>query len=70
MSRRHSQVTAAAREAPHEPLWADTLHLVLAHGTLATRLLAAAGEDPSREDLRAVYARLFDYLAAEEPFLA
>jgi carboxylate-amine ligase len=61
--------TLNARGAPHEPLWADALHLVLAQGTLASRLLRAAGPQPDRRVLGMVYRKLCDCLAAEEPFL-
>jgi carboxylate-amine ligase len=61
--------TLDARGAPHEPLWADALHLVLAQGTLASRLLRAAGAQPDHRSLRTAYRKLCDCLAAEEPFL-
>ncbi len=44
------------------------LDRILSTGTLATRLLAAAGDNPGREKLRRVYAALADCLAADRMF--
>jgi gamma-glutamyl:cysteine ligase YbdK (ATP-grasp superfamily) len=40
----------------------------LRHGTLATRILSALPDEPSREELRAVFRRLADCLAGNELF--
>ncbi len=44
------------------------LALILDEGTLAERIVAATGPDPTRETLRAVYATLCDSLASGESF--
>ena len=48
--------------APHRELWRPRLERTLAQGTLARRLLAAAGSVPDRAALASVYARLCDCL--------
>jgi len=48
--------------------WTDALDLALSEGPLARRLLAAAGDHPTREDLRRVASELGRCLAANEPF--
>ncbi|HSQ02529.1 MAG TPA: glutamate--cysteine ligase, partial [Burkholderiales bacterium] len=49
-------------------LWAPMLELVCVRGTLARRLIRAAGREPSRSALRAVYEALCRALAAGELF--
>lgn len=53
----------------HAEFW-PTLELLLARGTLAERIARAAGGNPSRPTLRAIYARLADCLAHGEPFVS
>ncbi len=48
--------------------FATELDRIAARGPLARRLLGAAGRDPDRDRLRAVYRRLADALAAGETF--
>jgi len=38
--------------------WRDTVEVILERGTLATRIIQAAGPRPSRNGLREVYAGL------------
>jgi hypothetical protein len=45
------------------------LALIATHGTLARRLVRAAGDAPPREALRLAYARLRDCLAHDAAFL-
>ena len=54
---------APADAGPHA-----RIRLILEQGTLAERLLRAAGPGPGIERLRAVYASLCDALAADRPF--
>lgn len=61
---------ALPRETPGNAEHWPTLDLVLAHGTLAERLVRAAGACPTRATLRSVYGRLADCLARGEPFVA
>jgi gamma-glutamyl:cysteine ligase YbdK (ATP-grasp superfamily) len=49
--------------------WAEALGVVLDQGTLATRLRAALGDDPSRDRMRAVYRHLCDCLHDDRAFL-
>lgn len=49
--------------------FAAELDLLASRGVLARRLLEAAGDAPSRERLRDVYARVADALAGAEPFV-
>lgn len=49
--------------------WREPLELILARGTLARRVLEAAGPDPGRERLRAICRRLCDCLEQGEPFV-
>jgi carboxylate-amine ligase len=44
--------------SPSRRLWQPVLSHILEHGPLARRLLGAAGRQPSRERLAAVYAKL------------
>ena len=53
-----AHVCAETRRAGTEASWRDTVEVILERGTLATRILQAAGPGPSRSDLREVYARL------------
>lgn len=47
----------------------DALRVIQERGTLATRLLAALGDQPSKERLREVYGRLCDGLASGTMFI-
>ncbi len=49
-------------------IWREPLELILSHGTLARRILEAAGADPTRARLLAICRRLCDCLASGEPF--
>lgn len=49
--------------------WHDDVRLLLAHGPLASRILAATGPAPDRVKLASVYSRLADLLASNTPFL-
>ncbi len=49
--------------------FAAPLDVILREGTLARRLLAAAGEAPDRDRLRGVYGALADCLDDDRPFL-
>lgn len=50
------------RDAPHRGLWQPFVDFVLDKGPLARRLLDAAGNDASREDLARLYAKLCECL--------
>lgn len=57
------------RDEPEQrTAWREPLETILAHGTLATRILGALGPDCRRERLREVYADLCDGLEAGRPF--
>jgi gamma-glutamyl:cysteine ligase YbdK (ATP-grasp superfamily) len=56
--------------ATHGELWRKVAAHVLAHGTLAQRLIDAAGDTPGREMLRSVYGELCASLAAGRLFRA
>lgn len=49
-------------DARHRALWQPIVERTLAHGPLARRLLQAAGEHPSREQLAGLYAHLCECL--------
>jgi len=49
-------------EAPHRALWSPILERTLALGPLARRLLGAAGDNPPRERLAALYEHLCECL--------
>jgi carboxylate-amine ligase len=49
--------------------WREPLELILSHGTLARRILEAAGAQPTRARLLATGGRLCGCLAAGEPFV-
>jgi len=49
-------------------IWREPLELILSRGTLARRILEAAGTDPTRARLLAICRRLCDCLASGEPF--
>jgi len=53
---------------PDSDPWREPLELILSCGTLARRLLEAAGPEPGRDRLRAVFCRLCDCLERGEPF--
>jgi gamma-glutamyl:cysteine ligase YbdK (ATP-grasp superfamily) len=59
-----------ASGAPHAQLWWAPLQRILSRGTLARRLLAAAGAAPGREALGDVYRRLCDCLHEGRAFEA
>ena len=59
-----------ADDPRHEQHWAAPLRHILSHGPLARRILRAAGEQPGRERLQAVYRRLCDCLQAGQLFTA
>ena len=50
------------RVAPPGAPWRKTIDFILRRGTLARRILKAAGRNPSRDKLREVYSRLADSL--------
>ena len=60
-------LAATVLQAP--PELEPALAIILEHGPLARRLLAAAGPAPSRAQLRDVYGRLCDCLARGESFV-
>ena len=62
---RHLAAEAVPRHADYTPV----LELLLEEGSLARRLLAAAGREPDRATLAAVYRKLCDNLAANRPFV-
>jgi glutamate---cysteine ligase / carboxylate-amine ligase len=59
-------------DPPEDPAgeWTDPLETILQHGPLARRLLAAAGSEPGRGDLRRVMGELGRCLDANETFAA
>ncbi len=61
--------TLERARAPHADVWRGQLQCVLRHGTLARRLLAAAGPAPDRATLAAVYRALCDCLDAGRDFI-
>jgi gamma-glutamyl:cysteine ligase YbdK (ATP-grasp superfamily) len=61
----HSSARVLGRELPCR----QVLDRLLRHGTLASRLLRAAGNDPGRERLREIYQQLARCLAHGELFL-
>lgn len=60
-------VTGVATEGDGE--FGPALDVILRHGTLARRLLAAAGSEPDRDRLRGVYGDVADHLDANRPFV-
>lgn len=62
-------VQASALEIGGELPCREVLDQMLHHGTLASRLLQAAGNDPGRERLREIYQQLARCLAHGELFL-
>ena len=65
---RHVAEALERAGAPHRALWAARVDWLLARGTLARRLLSAAGPTPDRASLRAVYRELADCLDAGQDF--
>jgi gamma-glutamyl:cysteine ligase YbdK (ATP-grasp superfamily) len=63
--------TLVERDPPHDPHleWTPHLDTILAHGTLATRMIRAAGADPDRASLRGLARRLCDCLTSDEPLI-
>lgn len=63
--------TLVERDPPDDPHleWTPHLDTILAHGTLATRMIRAAGNDPDRASLQALAGRLCDCLASDEPLI-
>jgi hypothetical protein len=51
-----------------EPASREALDVILQEGPLARRIVAALGDEPSPEAMRAVYRRLCDDLASGEVF--
>jgi len=51
------------RFAPKQAPWREVVEHIVSKGTLAERIRAAAGPEPSHERLREVYARLADCLS-------
>lgn len=49
--------------------WKDTLELIMAHGTLAERLMTAVNGDYAQENLQTVYGRLADCLVKDQLFV-
>jgi carboxylate-amine ligase len=64
------RIFPAAGLSPGDASILARLDLILTQGTLAQRLLAAAGPDPDRGRLRATYAGLCECLHADSPFRA
>jgi glutamate---cysteine ligase / carboxylate-amine ligase len=58
---RHLIDRMTADDTQHQQ-WAEALEIVLRHGPLARRILRAAGDQPSRPQLQAVYRTLCDCL--------
>ena len=54
--------------SPGRAAYGDAIDTLLEEGPLARRILAALGNDPTRERLRAVYARLADCLLEDRLF--
>jgi carboxylate-amine ligase len=63
----HLVETTVAKE-PGFARWREPLELIARRGCLARRLLVAAGPEPGREDLHALYRRLAGCLARGELF--
>jgi len=64
------ELTEEIGVGPGEPLeeWREPLAVILEEGTLARRVLAALGPDPSRSRLREVWERIADALRGNHPF--
>lgn len=60
---------SSAKELSADPDWARPIETVLKKGSLATRILAATGPEPSREKLREIYGELCGCLAEGRMFL-
>jgi carboxylate-amine ligase len=67
---RHLGAVLLADGAFHAPLWRDSLDLFLDQGPLARRLLSAAGVNPTRARLQAVFDKLCDCLEQGRHFEA
>lgn len=59
----------ARRTSLAESEWGDAIALILARGTLSTRIMGAVGVEPSRDRLRTVYRELCDCLSAGRMFM-
>jgi carboxylate-amine ligase len=57
-----------ARGTPHRAVWGSGLTFILSRGTLARRLIKAAGASPRIDTLREVYRALSDCLEQGRPF--
>jgi hypothetical protein len=66
---RHISDVLERAGAQHVPIWRAPLGHILTHGTLARRLLRAAGPMPDRATLCAVYTALCDCLEAGRAFI-
>ncbi len=63
-------LTKTALPTDHfDAAWTKPLEVLLTHGSLSRRILAALGGDTRREHLREVYARLCHCLAQNIPFI-
>ena len=56
-------------DAGSRALWSEPLELILRHGTLARRILTALGSSTDHGRIEAVYRRLCECLARDEPFI-
>ena len=59
-----------SRVATDEAPWRPVIEMILSNGCLAERIVCATGEQPGREQLRAVYVQLSNCLARGEMFHA
>ncbi|HYC43468.1 MAG TPA: glutamate-cysteine ligase family protein [Noviherbaspirillum sp.] len=66
---RHLIERMMADDPRHDQHWTIPLEAILHHGSLARRILRAAGSQPSRPQLQAVYRTLCDCLHNGQPFL-
>jgi hypothetical protein len=64
----HLAERVAGAHGAHCRIWGGVLEYILARGTLARRLVQAAGEDGGRRALARTYEALCDALAAGEMF--
>ncbi len=53
----------------HDEKWKNSIEVILSHGTLSARIIKAAGNNFSRENILAVYKRLADCLSLNEMFI-
>lgn len=67
---RHLIETMMAGDRQLADRWGAPLRTIIEHGPLARRILRAAGEQPSRQQLQSVCRRLCDCLHAGQAFLS